>query len=325
MDGLRRLRQTKFRKWFGRNRLGAIRQPLQDDRGSVILLTVLSFVALCGFAALAVDMGVLMSQQQRMQAAADAGALAGAAGILQGSQTAASLAVQYALTNDPHAQFTATVDTTADTVSVVSTKTTALWFARVIGISHGSVHASSEAEIGTMNSGVGMVPLAVTNQVFQYGQTVDLSEGAGDGSSGNYGFLDLSGSGANGLEYDLAHGYDMPLYVGQQVATKPGVMSGPVEQAINDRLAAAAANSDWNSFSTATDDSPRVMFLPVVNTLDVNGKKDVTILGFAAFYLDGLESSGGHQQIVGQFIRMVTKGSLGSGTDFGTYSVKLVH
>lgn len=305
-------------------RSGALQRQLQDDCGSVIVLTVLSLVVVFGFAALAVDMGVLMSQQQRIQVAADAGALAGASTILQGAQGAASVAIQYAQKNDPNAQFTAHADTTSNTVQVDGTQTTALWFARVLGIQRGTIAASSQAEIGTMDSGVGMVPLAVTNQVFQYGQTVYLSDGAGDGSSGNYGFLDLSGQGSNGLEYDLAHGFDFPLSVGEQLRTMTGVMTGPVKQAIDERMSEAGNDSDCNSMATAQDDCPRVMFIPIVNTLAVSGTANVTIIGFAAFYLDGLTNSGGHQQIVGQFLHMVTKGSLGAATDYGTYAVKLI-
>lgn len=288
------------------------------------MFTALSMVAVCGFAALAVDAGVLMAEQQKLQDAADAAALAGAASLLQGASDAVNAALQYAAGDAPAGAFSAFANEQTETVRVSGTQSLPLWFARVVGVSSGVVHAAATAEIGPVQSLAGVVPIAVPNSVFTYGQTVVLSEGAGSGQSGNYGFLDFSGQGANGLESDLEHGYSFALSVGQSVATKPGVMSGPVAQAIQYRLDAAAADPNSGSISTVTDGSPRVMLVPIVNTLDVSGKKDVTILGFAAFYLDGLEGNGGHQEIVGQFIQLVTNGTVGSGSNYGTYGVRLI-
>jgi Putative Flp pilus-assembly TadE/G-like len=295
----------------------------QEDEGSVLLLTALSMVVVCGFGALAIDAGVMMAKQQQAQAAADAGALAGASNLLSGAQAAANTAYQYATSNDPGVAFTATADTSAKTVSVSGTEQLSLWLARDLGFNTASVGAHATGELGTLVSSVGIVPLAVPNQQFYYGEEVSLSEGAGNGQSGNYGFLDLSGQGANGLETDLAHGYTMSLSVGEQVPTKPGVMSGPVEDAIDYRMNASANDAACNSFATARSDCSRVMYLPVVDTLDVSGKKDVTILGFAAFYLDGLVGNGGDQSISGRFIQMIKAGELGSGTDYGLETVKL--
>jgi hypothetical protein len=266
---------------------------------------------------------VLYVQRQKAQASADSGALAGADQLLKDAQTAANTAYQMALQNASDVTFTASADIDANTVTVEGNRQVGLWFARVLGQNTADIHVSSKAKIGTLKSAVGIVPLAVVNQQFTYGQAYFLSDGAGNGSSGNYGFLDFSGNGANGLESDIEHGYDFPLTIGEQVVTKPGVNAGPVSNAIQYRMDEASNDGASQSFTTVRPDSPRIMYLPVVDTLDVNGKKDVTILGFAAFYLDGLVGSGGSQQIEGRFIRMIRPGELGDGPDYGTYAVKL--
>ncbi|QQE79450.1 pilus assembly protein TadG-related protein [Alicyclobacillus sp. SO9] len=308
---------------FKRLVLCALYRWHREESGNVLVLTALSFVALCGFGALVVDAGMLDVQYRKAQSGADAAALAGAQQLLQGAKTAAQTAVHYGLLNDQKVTYQATADIQTNTVSVAGKATSPLWFARVLGKNTASYQVNSKAAVGTLVSGVGMVPIAVTKQTLVYGQTVILTSGAGGGSAGNYGFLDFSGNGAKGVECDLEHGYDFPMHVGETVSTETGVMKGPVEQAIEYRLHESCDDSACNSFATATSDCSRVMYLPVINALPQNGKKQVTILGFAAFFLEGLQGKGGHQEIVGRFIQMVRPGTLGQGTNYGTYAVKL--
>lgn len=308
--------QNVLRKWLGQ-------VDDESDEGNVLILVALMVVVIFGFAATATDVGALYIEKQRGQAASDAGALAGADALLAGTQSAANIGYQYANQNAPQWNYTATADTSQMTVRVTGQREISLWFARIFGINTATEHVGSQAVVGTLSGGVGMVPIAVPNQTFVYGQSYALSSGAGNGQSGNYGFLDFSGNGANGVEYDIEHGYDFPLNVGELVSTKPGVMAGPVENAINYRMSEAANDSECASFATVPPNCPRVIYLPVVDSLDVSGKKDVTILGFAAFYLDGLSGNGGHQQIMGRFLRLIRPGTVGAGDNFGTYGVRL--
>lgn len=306
-----------------RKTLQRLRRRFIRDDGNVALIVALSMVAFCGFSALVADAGVLYVKKQQAQASADAGALAGADQLLKSATQAATSAYQISVQNDGHADFEANANKDNQTVTVSGQEQVGLWFARMLGQNTASIHVQSSAKIGTLQSAVGVVPIAVVQQTFTYGQEYYLSDGAGDGSSGNYGFLDFSGNGSMGLEYDIEHGYQFPLYVGEQVLTKPGMNTGPVSDAVTARMNADKGDADCQSFDTAKPDCPRVMYLPVVNTLDLTGKKDVTILGFAAFYLDGMDGDGGHQQIMGRFIQMVRPGDLGDGPNYGTYAVKL--
>lgn len=295
------------------------------DSGNVTLLVALMMVVLCGFGAVVLDVGSLFVQKQNLQAGADAGALAGADELLAGASPAANAAYQICSANDTAGTYSVAADVASESVTVTANQPVPLWFAKIWGDTQTTVHATAKAQLGTLTSAVGIVPIAVVNQTFVYGQEYTLSDGAGNGQQGNYGFLDLSGNGANGVETDIENGYTFALHVGEQVPTKPGVMSGPVSTAIDYRMNEAADNPNWNNFSTVTSDSPRILYLPVVDTLDVNGKKDVTILGFAAFFLDGLSGNGGNQEILGRFLQIVRPGQIGSGTNYGTYSVHLTN
>jgi Putative Flp pilus-assembly TadE/G-like len=62
---------------------------LGNNRGSVIIMAAVAIVALFSFAVLTIDGAMLMTTKNQLQAAADAAALAGATGLVNGSQDTA--------------------------------------------------------------------------------------------------------------------------------------------------------------------------------------------------------------------------------------------
>lgn len=76
------LHASKKSKFEG-HRIGAL---LKDKRGSTIIMVCVALVALFAFAVLAIDGAILMAAKTQLQAAADAAALAGASGLLTGSE-----------------------------------------------------------------------------------------------------------------------------------------------------------------------------------------------------------------------------------------------
>lgn len=295
-----------------------LQKLMMSERGNVAVLVTLAMVSMLGATALVTDLGSAYMAKDRLLNALDAGALAGAAYILQGQSAATAAAVALVEQNGESVD-RVVVNTVADTIDLYRTITIPFAFAKVLGFSSVSYQAHVQATAGTLVSGTGFVPIGVQQQSFVYGQEYTLSDGAGTGTDGNYGFLALGGTGACVFEQNLIDGYSGVLQVGEQVETEPGVMKGPVQSAIDDRL----GEDDGSTFATATENSPRVMLMPVINSEGENGRSAVTIVGFAAFYLDGLQESGGHQEIVGRFMQMVVPGTVGQGTNFGLYGVKL--
>ena len=60
-------------------------QRLRKRKGSVLPLTVISLVGMCGFVALSVDIGMIAVAKTQCQNAADAAAMAGARGLTDGA------------------------------------------------------------------------------------------------------------------------------------------------------------------------------------------------------------------------------------------------
>lgn len=294
-----------------------------NEEGSALVVVALMMVVLCGFAALAIDVGTLFYEKQTAQAAADAGALAGAAQLVTGATAAQAMAQQIAVQNDPGVTYMVAINAQNTAVTVTGRQVQAVWFAKVLGQTQATLTVSSTAAVGPLSSMVGVVPIGVPNQTFTYGQEMALTQGAGNGQQGNYGYLDL-GNGAHDLGYYIQNGYDQPMSIGDQPYTKTGVNAGPVRDAINYRMT-ASADPTCNSFQTVHSDCPRMVYMPVIDSFDVNGHQQVTVVGFAAFFLDGFDdgSVSGHQQIMGRFVQMVHPGTIGSSGAYGTYGVKL--
>lgn len=109
-----------------------------------------------------------------------------------------------------------------------------------------------------------------------------LKEGGGDGTNGNYGGLELCGSGASTYLSNIINAYDGPLSVGDYVSTEPGNMSGPTSQGIN-TLIRECNHVPKCTYDNYEPDCPRIITVVVVDSLAVNGRKDVKTVGFATF------------------------------------------
>jgi len=294
-----------------------------NQRGSISLLTVLIMGVLLGFSALAIDIGLIFLDQQKLVDAVDAAALAAIQDIADPVK-AENTAIDYAEINGAY-NVAVTIDEMNKKVIVDAKKEVPLFFAKIFGISNWEVSAHAVTQAAPIKSGSGFVPLAVEQRDFKYGESYEIKYGGGEGSQGNFGALAFSGYGGNNYKYYLIHGYDGELTVGMEVPTEPGNMSGPTIDGILSRLNADKYRPECQCSENVARDCQRILYLPIVDELDVNGRKGVKIVGFAAFYLEDVYGNGNESTIRGKFIRIIYPGDwqLG-GPDFGLFSVKLV-
>jgi hypothetical protein len=296
---------------------------LREQKGSVAVLTALSMAVLLGFAAVVVDLGVLYLNRSQLINTVDAAALAGVQELPGQSEAALASASSYAQQNAKQGDTIATALGNGNTELTVSvSRNVNLFFARIFNRNSQTVSATAVAAIRPISSIGGAVPFGVVRQDFDYGVTYTLKEGGGDGYSGNYGGLGLGGTGANTYRYNIKYGYDGKLHVGQWVSTEPGNMSGPTDTGVSYRI-----NQDPGAtFETVAKDSPRIVMIPVLDSLMVEGRSDVQIVGFAAFFLEGTGGSGQDNYVSGKFMQLVAAGDITSSpsADYGLYGATLI-
>ena len=136
-------------------------------RGVTMVFVTLSAVAIFGFAALAVDLGVLTIDKNKAQRGVDAAALAGAQ-ELTNTEKARSIAKQIASQNGTTVLDDGITFLDGDTkIRVAATNQRSLFFARLIGINIGTVGASAIAGITQLPDDTTPPPLVVPIGVTQ--------------------------------------------------------------------------------------------------------------------------------------------------------------
>jgi Flp pilus assembly protein TadG len=156
----------------------------KSDGGWIVVFVALSLVVLCGFVALAIDVGSFLSARTSVQRAADAGALAGAfayvteqnaadqakktAATDQAKKTAASNQVMGA--NIREDEVTVEFPPGLNQIKVTTTHNAPIFFAKVLGMTVAPISATAIAEAATQPySSECVKPLFIPNTIHATG------------------------------------------------------------------------------------------------------------------------------------------------------------
>jgi hypothetical protein len=267
---------------------------LRQDRGAVTAFVALFMVGFMGLMAIAIDAGSWYRSQRRVQASADAAALAGAQDLPITGAAAAS-ATSYADLNapglDPWAPtFPSAAPCAPDSCIDVSLSRSAPgFFAKVLGIDSVTVHGHARAAVGSPTQIRHALPVAVRESVvcltgstgcFNTPKTLTFDETStvSFGSS-TWGLLDLGGSattttGCNGKVGEsqqagwVTTGYDGLLAVNRYYGSSTGQRIA-VRNALNARIG-------------------EVLLVPVFDVADQSwcSTGGFHVIGWAAFVID---------------------------------------
>ncbi len=313
-----------------------LRRLLKDDSGSVIVLVTLGMVALIACMALVIDAGVVYAGRMKASNAVDAAVLAGVRELPGDPVAAQDIAEYYLQLNgvDPEADdVTFNISEDCHSITVEVMKEHPMHFARILGINVGEVKAYATARVGAAGSlppNVGVAPLAVLQDEVVFGEVVTIKDGAGDGTQGWYGCLDLlSLTGGNGgaadYGYYLSHGYDGTGYIsyGTLVLEEPGVMSGPTLTGISYRI--DKCKNECDRECTAEDHDPNCPRIIIVIVGGLHDKKYFEVQSFAGFFLSDVPGNGVDSTIQGQFVsRDVIGAEIGDAVvDNGVHTMEL--
>jgi len=341
-----------------------IKSGCSQERGSVVVLVVLSLTVLLGFSAIVTDVGLLYVQKSFLQNSVDAASLAGVQELPNDPTLAENRARDYAARNGVPL-VTVSFEANDTIITVQASKQVPTYFARIWGITEEQITVSAKAMMVPPTGLSGAVPLSIQEQNFELGEKYVLKSGGGSGTSdwyldddknnsarkigevsgsaGWYGALELSGTGANSYEEDLANGYQGTLRVGQILNVKHGNMSGPTADGINTRLS-RDTSVPKNTIDSYERNAPQIIYIPIVKIISESGNSinQVEIVGFAAFFLEGVAGNGNESVVTGWFIQtlasndqasssleelLVTQQDMVNGVasnNFGLYTPKLI-
>lgn len=291
-----------------------------DDKGNVAIIVCLMITAILGFLAYVVDIGIVYSEKEKLSNAIDSAALAATLELPNDDTKARTVAADYLEKNgvDPNNALI-TISGDHKKIQIEDTKNIKHLFAPIIGINDSNVHSKTKAIIAPAKSvNGGIRPFAVVAFDYSYGTLVTLKEGAGDGYHGNYGAVALGGQGANVFESNALYGYHGTISAGDYIDTEPGNMAGAANAVKN------YISAEHSTFDNFPRDSIRVWTIPLVNTLQVDGRKQIQVKGFANFYVEDVANKSGKIEISGRFIKYVINGTVDETlNDTGAYCAKL--
>jgi hypothetical protein len=291
----------------------------RGERGVILPLMALLLVVLLSFVALTLDIGRLTVARRQIQNGVDAGALAGVQVLPDDVADAKNAAYDWAQKNGMALSEVSSVtisktNVANDTITVIGTRKVNYVFAPVMNKISGDTTVSAAAIVGSVVGGTGIMPFGLLDLNgpspgfgYTFGQQVTIKEVPGNFfGPGNYGFLALDGKGGANLRDVIARGGSQTRYkVGDSVDTEPGQKTGPTKQGLdawsashNDSMSSSC--NDWNGSHSYVNGklaiTPqcqyRVILIPIIDHWP-NGRKSVTILGFAQMYLAGYDEDNG--------------------------------
>lgn len=289
-------------------------------KGNASIILCLIITGLFGFTALAVDIGLVYIERTKLFNALDASALAASLELPNGDTKTKQTAVEYLEKNgvDPNL---VSIEISADhkSIELRGVKSVKHLFAPIIGINSSEVKANSKAVIGPAKAITdGLRPFAVEMFDYTYGTVVVLKDGGGDGYKGNYKAIALGGTGASVFKENALYGFNGNIQVGDYIDTETGNMSGATTAIKN------YVNGEYSSFDNFSRDSIRLWTIPLVNTMVVNGRTAVKVLGFGEFYVEEVGQKSGKLEITGRFVKFVTRAPIDNSlVDKGAYGAKL--
>ncbi|WP_445442970.1 pilus assembly protein TadG-related protein [Clavibacter sp. km1a] len=289
---------------------------LRDERGAVGVIVAVAMVALCGFAAVSIDVGALYVERAQLQNGADAAALAIAQDCADGScvdTTATARAFANANSGDGAANVAVPtlganfVEVTTSTRESDGTGALALTFAPVLGIDSQAVAATATARWGSPLTGPAALGMTFAPCVFQLDGAIQVISMHGDSGGVSCASTSPSGKvlpGGFGWLKDTAGDCQARVTAGTTatVSGSTGVSLPPGCAALLTRMA------------------DEVILLPVYSDLGGTGTSAYyQISGWAAFRLLGWNFPGytyNSQSYVGAHCKGTCKGIIGRFVSF---------
>lgn len=311
-------------------------------RGQTAVVIALAVPALLGALALGVDVGLMYLNWADLQKAADSAVLAGA-NSLPGNPAGAITTADLWATNDgvKASEIVATSVAPDDMSVTISLQRTVPYnFAQVLGLVNQQISVTATGGVQQNPDGVsGLLPIGLPcDSGSGYGPgggygpdcAYDQQQGPyqiknGQVGPGNWAPLELGGTpGADAYRKYMELGFTGTI--AQTVPTETGNLVGPTGQAVSNRLSKGQTMYPQATYSAHQDYDPRLVAVPLIYYNDPNGKKPVTIVGYAQVWLDSVSGPSSGNAISLYFVGWLSQpAASNSPTTFGLNTPILLH
>ena len=314
--------------------MGGTMTSCKNERGSILVFSTVTMVAVLLCASLAIDVGCILTARNQLQSAVDASALAGSLGLLvdqsEASQRAITIGCKNKVINQSVALGSDNVSfPNSSRIRVEGNHNVNMFFSRVVGIHSVNISAVAVAELGTIIGTRDMRPWAVPDMGWPSGAPVVLKSGSLGAPStvpSFYYAIDFpplsSGTpetGASTYMDNIINGSSSNVFIGDDLQVEPGNMTGPTQKGVQD-LIEMDAGAYWDGEQVRKNSgypgnsSPRIVKIPLYDPEypPDTGRNYITVIGLGAFFLQGMNG----KDVMGVYMEKVTTGSFGDGYSF---------
>lgn len=307
--------------------------PRRNEDGQAIVLMVLALAVMIGMSALVLDVGAWYRTDRRLQATADAAALAGAQQLPNDAAAARSMAKSYADDNGGDVLSgdieISTTYNNNDTIFVKAQKEEPGIFSKLFGVDKTKITATAKARVDSPLQVRYVAPMVVNCDHI----LIKNCDGKGSpkfkiptvlnfdpmGAPGAFGMLNLDGdTGTVGTSEEaewILRGFDKYLDAEKWYRSDPGAKfsSSQVQDALDERMI------------TGTP-----LLFPVFRVLQGQGQNaEYYIIGWIGFRITSYVVAGNNAILTGYFTEYIAQGVLassGSGipSTFGVKSIQLI-
>lgn len=270
-----------------------LRRFLKEESGQVLVLFALLAIVIFGITAFVTDVGMLQSHKRHLQNTADAAALAGARDLADGKDDASATASvnKYVQENGVDENEVKAINFVDNRVTVDLEGSRGLYFARTLGFKSANVGAKATAEAGPPGGMEGLLPIGIEIDTFKNHQGganfIDFYT-----APGNWGWVNLDYAytrdknvhGDTQAGY-IKNGFDKMIYIGDIILADTGA---------NVQSQGCINKTHWDDKVQEYIDDCVPLYVPIINTWDIKGKKELVVVGFASIIITDQDTQHGH-------------------------------
>jgi hypothetical protein len=301
---------------------------LHNERGQALMFMILFLGVLMALAAAVLDVGAWYRADRKLQATADASALAGAHGLPDNQAEARSLALEYGDKNEGGVasggvSFETTVNP-GDTIRVHAQKPVPGFFSRVFGIDSVDVGATAKARTSPMNSAKWAAPVAVDER-HPLLHCTPMESCFGSSNPTTLDFLKVGPGAFRLINIDQSHGGTGPQTVGDWIEHGLDAYM-PLDWYFSDSGIKPNSSNVTDAFDKRIGD---VLLFPVYRSTRSQGSNfEYQVVGWVGFHLTGYDIHGSKDsRLYGWFTEIIWEGIQSESStdpDFGARAISLV-
>ncbi|MCX7923418.1 MAG: hypothetical protein N3B21_15620 [Clostridia bacterium] len=297
---------------------------IRSSKGSTSVVIVCTTLIIALLAALITDIGYVAIERFKLTKTVEELAYIGAQELVKGGSNAAeTVRIQTLKEVNDLNDFDVKIADNKKEITVYIGRPLEYIFLKLIGINEKQITTRVTAKLSNVSAYKGIAPIAVLKQNFTYNKKYILSNNITT-SKDTIQIAPLN-VGRDNYKSSIIYGYRKKVTVGDRVYALRGDILSDTSEGIQ-KLISKCKEASVVEKGATLENCPRIVIIPVVDSMDLTGKEPMKVLGFTAFYIE--ESSINKERVIieGKFIKHTVSSDISDGIpDFGLSGVRLYH